>query len=71
MKARRGHGIAIVALARKMLGVMYYLLVRGELFSEVGLKSKRVRRVIRARDLSVSFEEALGLLVKAGYVNGK
>jgi len=71
VKARRGHGIAIVALARKMLGVMYYLLVRGELFSEVGLKSKRVRRVIRARDLSVSFEEALGLLVKAGYVNGK
>ena len=71
MKARRGHGIAIVALVRKMLGVMCYLLVRGELFFEVGLKSKRVRRVIRARDLSVSFEEALGLLVKAGYVNGK
>ena len=71
VKACRGHGVAIVALARKMLGVMYYLLVRGELFSEVGLKSKRVRRVIRARDLSVSFEEALGLLIKAGYVNGK
>jgi len=71
VKARRGHGIAIVALARKMLGVMYYLLVRGEVFFEEGLKPKRVRRVIKPRDLSVPFEEALGLLVKAGYVNTK
>ncbi|MDR0460545.1 MAG: hypothetical protein LBH62_03780 [Nitrososphaerota archaeon] len=71
VKARRGHGIAIVALARKMLGVMYHLLVFGRLFSEEGLKSKRKWKVIKPRDLSVSFEEALGLLVKAGYVNGK
>jgi len=71
IKARRGHGIAIVALARKMLGVMYHLLVFGRLFSEEGLKSKRKWKVIKPRDLSVPFEEALGLLVKAGYVNGK
>jgi len=71
VKVRRGHGVAIVALARKMLGVLYYLLVRGEVFFEEGLKSKRRWKVIRARDLSVPFEEALGLLVKAGYVNGK
>jgi hypothetical protein len=71
VKARRGHGIAIVALARKMLGVLYHLLVSGEVFFEEGLKSKRRWRVIKARDLSVPFEEALGLLVKAGYVNGK
>ncbi|MDR0373767.1 MAG: hypothetical protein LBI79_09540 [Nitrososphaerota archaeon] len=71
VKARRGHGIAIVALARKMLGVMYHLLVFGVLFSEEGLKSKRCQKVIRARDLSVPFEEALGLLVKAGCMSGK
>jgi transposase len=71
IKARRGHGIAIVALARKMLGVMYHLLATGELFFEEGLKPKRRQKVIKPRDLSVPFEEALGLLVKAGYVNGK
>jgi hypothetical protein len=71
IKARRGHGVAIVALARKMLGVMYHLLVRGEVFFEEGLKPKRRQKVIKARDLLVPFEEALGLLVKAGYVNGK
>jgi transposase len=71
VKARRGHGVAIVALARKMLGVMYHLLVSGEMFFEEGLKSKRRPRVIKARDLSVPFEEALGLLAKAGYVNVK
>jgi hypothetical protein len=64
-------GIAIVALARKMLGVMYYLLVCGEVFFEEELKSKRRSRMIKARSLSVPFEEALGLLVKAGYVNVK
>jgi len=71
VKARRGHGIAIVALARKMLGVMYHLLVFGEVFFEEGLKSKRRCNVIKSRDLSVPFEDALSLLVKAGYVNGK
>ncbi|MDR2700451.1 MAG: transposase [Nitrososphaerota archaeon] len=71
VKARRGYGIVIVVLARKMLGVMYYLLVRGELFFEEELGSKRRPKVIRARDLLVPFEEAVGLLVKAGYVNGK
>jgi hypothetical protein len=71
IKARRGHGVAIVALARKMLGVMYHLLVCGEVFFEEGLKSKRKWKVIKPRDLSVPFEEALGLLVKAGYVNVK
>jgi hypothetical protein len=71
VKARRGHGIASVALDRKMLGVMYHLLVRGEVFSEAGLKSRRVWRVIMAKDLSVPFDDALGLLVKAGCMNGK
>jgi len=71
VKARRGHGIAIVALARKMLGVMYHLLATGEVFFEEGLKSKRRQKVIKARDLLVPFEEALGLLVRAGYVAAK
>jgi transposase len=71
VKARRGHGVAIVALARKMLGVMYHLLVSGESFFEEGLKSKRKWKVIKPRDLLVPFEEALGLLAKAGYVNVK
>jgi len=71
VRARRGHGVAIVALAGKMLGVMYHLLVMGEVFFEEGLKPKRKWKVVKPRDLLVPFEEALGLLAKAGYVNGK
>jgi len=40
-------------------------------FFEEGLKPKRKWKVIKPRDLSVPFEKALGLLAKAGYVNGK
>jgi hypothetical protein len=50
---------------------MYHLLVRGEVFFEEGLKPKRRQHIIKAKDLLVPFEAALGLLVKAGYVNGK
>jgi hypothetical protein len=35
------------------------------------LKPKRKWKAIKPRDLSVPFEEALGLLAKAGYVNVK
>ncbi|MDR1993597.1 MAG: hypothetical protein LBQ98_08950 [Nitrososphaerota archaeon] len=71
VKARRGHGVAIVALARKMLGVLYHLLVSGEVFLEEGLVPRRRQRVIWPRDLSVLFDEALGLLAEAGYVKDK
>jgi hypothetical protein len=54
-----------------MLGVMYHLFVSGESFFEEGLKAKRKWKVIKPRDLSVPFEEALGLLAKAGYVKAK
>jgi transposase len=69
VKMRRGHGIAIVALARKMLGVMLHLLVSGEVYVEKELKPKRRRRLIKPRDLSVPFEEAWSLLVKAGFTS--
>ncbi|MCL2172695.1 MAG: IS110 family transposase [Candidatus Bathyarchaeota archaeon] len=70
VRARRGHGVAIVALARKMLGVMYHLLVKKVAFFEEGLAPKRKWKAILERDLSVGFEEAMSLLVNAGYVNG-
>jgi transposase len=69
VKMRRGHGIAIVALARKMLGIMLHLLVTGEVYVEEGLKPKGKRRVIKPKDLSVPFEEAWNLLVKAGFAS--
>lgn len=64
IRSARGYNVAIVALARKMLVVVHRLLVTGEEFVEEGLKPKRVRRLIRPRDLSVPFEEALSLLVR-------
>jgi transposase len=42
IKSSKGHNVAIVALARKMLGVVYHLLVRGEEYVE-RFKPKRLR----------------------------
>jgi transposase len=67
IRSGKGHNVAIVALARKLLVVVHHLLVTGEEYVEDGLKKKR-SKVIRPRDLSVPFEEALRLLVKSGFV---
>jgi transposase len=67
IKSGKGHNVAIVALARKLLVVVHHLLVTGEDYVEEGLKKKRLK-VIRPRDLSVPFEEALGLLMRSGFV---
>jgi len=56
VRSSRGHNVAIVALARKMLVVIHHLLVTGEEFE------------IRPKDLSVPFEEAFSLLVRSGFV---
>lgn len=67
IKSGKGHNVAIVALARKLLGVVHHLLVTGEEYVEEGLKPKRPR-AIKPKDLVVPFEEALMLLVKSGFV---
>jgi len=66
VRSWRGHNVAVVALARKLLVVVHHLLVTGEEYVEEGLKVKR-SKVIKPRDLSVPFEEAWRLLVKSGY----
>jgi transposase len=67
VRSGKGHNVAVVALARKLLVVVHHLLVTGEEYVEEGLKVKRLR-AIKAKDLVVPFEEALRLLVKSGYV---
>jgi len=47
--------------------VIHHLLLTGEEYVEAGLKPKRIR-VIRPRDLSVPFEEALGVLGRSGFL---
>ena len=67
VKASRGHNVAIVAVARKLLVIIHHLLVTGEEYLEEGLKPKRIK-AIKPGDLTVPFEEALSLLAKSGFM---
>lgn len=62
IKSRRGHNIAIAALARKLLAIIHHLLLTGEEYVEKAVKRKRLR-IIKPADLKVPFEDALTLLV--------
>lgn len=67
VKSSRGHNVAIVAVARKILVIIHHLLVSGEEYAEEGLKPKRLK-AIRPRDLKVPFEDALSLLARVGFL---
>jgi len=66
-----GHGkhykVAVVAVARKLLCVIWYLLRRGELWREDSY-FKGPRRLPRRRRVKISVREAIAILVRAGYV---
>jgi transposase len=66
VKSRRGHNIAITALARKLLVIIHHLLLTGEEYVEKAVKRKRLR-IIKPSDLKVSLEDAVALLSKAGF----
>lgn len=67
IRSRRGHNIAIVALARKLLIIIHHLLLTGEEYVERTVRRKRLR-MIRPSDLKVPFEDALTLLARAGFM---
>jgi len=58
--------VAVVAVARKLLCVIWYLLRRGEFWCEDGY-FKRPRRLPRGRRVRISVREAIAILVRAGY----
>ena len=58
--------VVMVALARKLLAIIWYLLSRRVFWSEDGF-SKKVPRVPRVRGHKISLSEAIKLLREAGY----
>ncbi len=59
--------VAVVAVARKLLCVVWYLLCRGEFWREDGY-FKGLRHPSRRRRVRISVREAIAILVRAGYV---
>ncbi len=63
---RRGRNKAIVALARKILCILWHLLVNREPYVEPGVK--RTRKLPASAAMSkISLDEAVEMLLKAGY----
>jgi hypothetical protein len=67
IRSRRGHNIAITALARKLLIIIHHLLLTGEEYVEKTVKRKRLR-TIKPSDLKVPLEDAVALLNRAGFM---
>jgi len=65
IKARRGHKIAIVALARKMLCILHHLLTNEERYKEGGVaKEPRLKNDER----NIPLEDMITIRKKAGYI---
>lgn len=68
IKARRGAKIGIVALARKVLCILYHLLVRRELYQDDLLsKPRRIKNPCMHPIAAMDLEEMIRTIVRAGY----
>jgi len=68
IKARRGAKIGIVALARKVLCILYHLLVRRELYQDDLLnKPRRIKNPRQHPIDAMDLDEMIGIIIKAGY----
>jgi len=68
IKARRGTKIAVVALARKVLCILYHLLINQELYQDDLIdKPKRIRPLYVLSTKSLSLDEMIQTVIKAGY----
>jgi transposase len=66
IKGRRGHKIAIVATARKLLTIIWHLLLTGEEYVDKRYVKKTITKS-RKKTLKLALEEAIPLLRQAGY----
>jgi len=66
IKGRRGHKIAIVATAKKLLKIIWHLLVTGEEYVDKDYVKKTIIKS-RKETLKLALEEAIPLLRQAGY----
>ena len=69
IKARKGHNVAVVALARKILCILYHLLMNQEMYQEDGVTKSRQYKVdwSSARTDPMSLQTMIEIIAKAGY----
>lgn len=68
IKNRKGYNIAVVALARKILCILWHILVNKEYYTEENIPTKKVRIPRRIGIARKSVEKSIELLVEAGYL---
>ena len=67
VKARRGMKIGVVALARKVLCILYHLLISQETYQDDSLSKPRSVRYSNVQSTSMSLDEMIKTIIKAGY----
>ena len=69
VKARKGHNVAIVALARKILCILYHLLMNQEIYQEDGVEKSRASRLDWSSSTTskMSLQTMIEIIAKAGY----
>jgi transposase len=69
IKARRGHNVAIIALARKILCILYHLLMNREMYVEdnESKKSKSKRNYRTSSPRAMDIQEMIDFIRQSGY----
>lgn len=68
VKARKGHNVAVVALARKILSILHHLLINQEMYQEDGEKSRHSKiDWSSATTDEMSLQTMIDIIAKAGY----
>jgi len=69
VKAKKGHNVAVVALARKILCILHHLLMNREMYQEEGVEKSRPSRLdwSSATTDKMSLQTMIEIIAKAGY----
>ncbi len=68
IQAKKGHNVAAVALARKVLCILHHLLINREIYQdEEPRKIRSLDTNSSSKHIEISFEEMIQSLVRAGY----
>jgi transposase len=69
VKSRKGHNVAVVALARKILCILHHLLMNQEIYQEDGIEKSRPAKIdwSSATTDKMSLETMIQIIAKAGY----
>jgi transposase len=68
VQVKKGYNVAAVALARKVLCILYHLLMNREMYREDDItKTKSIDIDLSSLSTKLGFEEMIRVLVKAGY----